>query len=88
MRNIAMLKLALAAFLVVVESPDRKANERFVDELGGSLEAQVQKRAACAEAIPALAQSAATATTVARTRRLGMLARFTLSVSCYRVEII
>jgi predicted RND superfamily exporter protein len=36
-----------ATFLVVVESPDRKANERFIDELGGSLEAQANKRKAC-----------------------------------------
>ena len=42
-----------ATFLVVVESPDRKANERFVDEVGGGLEAEAEKRktciAACAE---------------------------------------
>src|SRR5688572_2364100 len=36
-----------ATFLVVVESPDRKANERFVDELGGALEEQADKRASC-----------------------------------------
>jgi uncharacterized protein len=42
-----------ATFLVVVESPDRKANEKFVDELGSQLESQASKRkecvAACAE---------------------------------------
>ena len=42
-----------ATFLVVVESPDRKANEAFVDELSGELETQAAKRktcvAACAE---------------------------------------
>src|SRR3954453_17942207 len=36
-----------ATFLVVVESPDRKANERFVDVFGSALEEQVQTRAAC-----------------------------------------
>ncbi len=36
-----------ATFLVVVESPDRKANERFVDELGGALEKEVADRTAC-----------------------------------------
>ena len=36
-----------ATFLVVVESPDRKANEHFVDELGGALEKEVADRAAC-----------------------------------------
>src|SRR5215216_3916732 len=36
-----------ATFLVVVESPDRKANERFVDDLGGALEVQGDKRKAC-----------------------------------------
>src|SRR6478672_11060741 len=39
-----------ATFLVVVESPDRKANERFVDELGTSLEEQAAKRRACVAA--------------------------------------
>jgi hypothetical protein len=39
-----------ATFLVVVESPDRKANERFVDDLGGQLEAQAEKRTACVSA--------------------------------------
>jgi predicted RND superfamily exporter protein len=39
-----------ATFLVVVESPDRKANEKFVDELGPSLEAQAAKRKACIDA--------------------------------------
>ena len=42
-----------ATFLVVVESPDRKANEKFVDDLTAGLEAQAAKRktciAACAE---------------------------------------
>jgi uncharacterized protein len=36
-----------ATFLVVVESPDRKANERFVDDLGGALEKQAEKRQSC-----------------------------------------
>ena len=36
-----------ATFLVVVESPDRKANERFVDEVGGGLEAQSETHKAC-----------------------------------------
>ena len=36
-----------ATFLVVVESPDRKANERFVDDLGGALEARSAERARC-----------------------------------------
>src|SRR5438045_9477430 len=36
-----------ATFLVVVESPDRKANERFVDELGTSLETQAEQRKTC-----------------------------------------
>jgi len=39
-----------ATFLVVVESPDRKANEKFVDELGAQLEAQAQKRQDCVKA--------------------------------------
>src|ERR1051326_6994266 len=39
-----------ATFLVVVESPDRKANERFVDELGTALEEKGAKRKACVEA--------------------------------------
>jgi uncharacterized protein len=38
-----------ATFLVVVESPDRKANEKFVDDLGGDLEKQGEKRAECAK---------------------------------------
>ena len=38
-----------ATFLVVVESPDRKANEKFVDELGGDLEKMGEKRAECAK---------------------------------------
>ena len=41
-----------ATFLVVVESPDRKANERFVDDLGGALEAQADKRATCVKNEP------------------------------------
>jgi hypothetical protein len=36
-----------ATFLVVVESPDRGANEKFVDELAGALEDQAAKRKAC-----------------------------------------
>jgi predicted RND superfamily exporter protein len=36
-----------ATFLVVVESPDRPANEKFVDELGGALEKQAADRKAC-----------------------------------------
>lgn len=36
-----------ATFLVVVESPDRKANERFVDELAGTLEKEVSDRTKC-----------------------------------------
>src|SRR5437763_8160638 len=36
-----------ATFLVVVESPNRGANEKFVDELGDALEAQTAKRKAC-----------------------------------------
>jgi predicted RND superfamily exporter protein len=36
-----------ATFLVVVESPDRKANEKFVDDLSGDLRAQAEKRKAC-----------------------------------------
>jgi uncharacterized protein len=36
-----------ATFLVVVESPDRAANERFVDDLGGALATQANERAAC-----------------------------------------
>ena len=39
-----------ATFLVVVESPDRKANEAFVDELGGALEKQADDRTACVKA--------------------------------------
>ncbi len=42
-----------ATFLVVVESPERNANERFVDDLGGALEAQATKRAECAKACAA-----------------------------------
>lgn len=39
-----------ATFLVVVESPDRGANEKFVDELSAGLEAQADKRKACIKA--------------------------------------
>ena len=39
-----------ATFLVVVESPDRKANEKFVDELDAQLEAQSDKHASCLKA--------------------------------------
>src|SRR5687768_14688902 len=34
-----------ATFLIVVESPDRKANEKFVDDIGSALETQAKKRA-------------------------------------------
>ncbi len=36
-----------ATFLVVVESPDRMANERFVDDLSANLEAESEKHKAC-----------------------------------------
>ncbi len=36
-----------ATFLVVVESPDRKANEKFVDDLSAELEDQAAKRRTC-----------------------------------------
>ena len=39
-----------ATFLVVVESPDRKANERFVDDLSANLEAESEKLEACLRA--------------------------------------
>jgi uncharacterized protein len=39
-----------ATFLVVVESPDRAANERIVDDLGGALQKQADTRAACVKA--------------------------------------
>ncbi|HVJ89033.1 MAG TPA: MMPL family transporter [Labilithrix sp.] len=39
-----------ATFLVVVESPDRKANEHFVDDLTRQLEEQVDARKACVAA--------------------------------------
>jgi hypothetical protein len=39
-----------ATFLVVVESPDRAANERLVDDLGGALEKQAETRAQCIKA--------------------------------------
>src|SRR6188472_3639052 len=39
-----------ATFLIVVESPDRRANERLVDDVGGALEAQADTRVACVAA--------------------------------------
>ncbi len=39
-----------ATFLVVVESPDRGANEKLVDDLGGALQQQADSRAACIKA--------------------------------------
>ncbi len=39
-----------SSFLVVVESPDRAANERFVDDLGGALHQQAATRATCVKA--------------------------------------
>jgi predicted RND superfamily exporter protein len=39
-----------ATFLVVIESPDRAANERIVDDLGGALQKQADTRAACVKA--------------------------------------
>ncbi|MBX3233038.1 MAG: MMPL family transporter [Labilithrix sp.] len=39
-----------ATFLVVVESPDRAANEKFVDEISGDLEKQATKRKECVAA--------------------------------------
>ena len=36
-----------ATFLVVVESPDRAANERIVDDLGGALQKQADTRTEC-----------------------------------------
>lgn len=39
-----------ATFLVVVESPDRAANQRLVDDLGGALQKQADTRAACVTA--------------------------------------
>ena len=41
-----------ATFLVVVESPDRKANEKLVDKLGGDLEALCETRKQCVAACP------------------------------------
>lgn len=41
-----------ATFLVVVESPDRKANEKFVDKLGGDLETLAETRKQCIAACP------------------------------------
>ena len=41
-----------ATFLVVVESPDRKANEKFVDKLGGDLETLSETRKQCVAACP------------------------------------
>ncbi|MDB4945783.1 MAG: exporters of the superfamily [Labilithrix sp.] len=39
-----------ATFLVVVESPDRAANQRLVDDLGGALQKQADDRTACVKA--------------------------------------
>src|SRR4051794_36189110 len=39
-----------ATFLVVVESPDRSANERFVDTLGVALETEAEHRTTCVKA--------------------------------------
>ena len=39
-----------ATFLVVIESPDRAANEKVVDDLGGTLQKQADTRAACVKA--------------------------------------
>lgn len=39
-----------STFLVVVESPDRKANEKFVDDLSSDLEAHAAKRKTCVAA--------------------------------------
>ena len=39
-----------ATFLVVVESPDRAANERLIDDFGGALEKQAETRATCVAA--------------------------------------
>jgi hypothetical protein len=39
-----------ATFLVVVESPDRAANEKLVDDLGGALQKQADTRTACVKA--------------------------------------
>ena len=42
-----------ATFLVVVESPDRAANEKVVDELGGALQKQADDRVTCIKACAA-----------------------------------
>ncbi len=39
-----------ATFLVVIESPDRAANEKVVDDLGGALQKQADTRVACIKA--------------------------------------
>jgi predicted RND superfamily exporter protein len=39
-----------ATFLVVVESPDRAANEKLVDDLGGALQKEADTRATCIKA--------------------------------------
>ncbi len=39
-----------ASFIVVVESPDRAANERFIDDLSAELTLQIKKHKACTEA--------------------------------------
>jgi uncharacterized protein len=39
-----------ATFLVVIESPDRAANEKLVDDLGGALQKQADTRAECIKA--------------------------------------
>ena len=39
-----------ASFIVVVESPDRAANQRFIDDLSVELSAQVKKHKACTDA--------------------------------------
>src|SRR5687768_16369400 len=39
-----------ATFFVVVESPDRAANERVIDDLGHALEQQGASRTACVKA--------------------------------------
>ncbi len=39
-----------STLLLVVDSPDRKANERFVDDIGGRLEAETKTHHACTSA--------------------------------------
>lgn len=48
-----------ATLVVVVESPDRKANEAFVDKLADAIDADMKSRAACAERCGADAACAA-----------------------------